>query len=121
MPSSQCSDYGKKRKSAPDKESIAEILVYHRAEYLLSEELAEQIKAEYAVELSMEEILLLTMFLCYQNEEKTENARPVLIFAFYGVGIASSIAQTVSNMTKPIIFFLMKLPVREPPQRYMGH
>ena len=64
------------------------------------EELAEQIKAEYAVELSMEEILLLTMFLCYQNEEKTENARPVLIFAFYGVGIASSIAQTVSNMTK---------------------
>ena len=91
---------GKREKSAPDKESIAEILVYHRAEYLLSEELAEQIKAEYAVELSMEEILLLTMFLCYQNEEKTENARPVLIFAFYGVGIASSIAQTVSNMTK---------------------
>ena len=36
---------GKREKSAPDKESIAEILVYHRAEYLLSEELAEQIRA----------------------------------------------------------------------------
>ena len=91
---------GKREKSAPDKESIAEILGYHRAEYLLSEELAEQIKAEYAVELSMEEILLLTMFLCYQNEEKTENARPVLIFAFYCGLIGSSRAQTVSNMTK---------------------
>ena len=91
---------GKREKSAPDRESIAEILVYHREEYLLSEELAERIKEEYGVELSMEEILLLTMFLRYQNEEKTESIRPVLVFAFYGTGIASAIAGTVSSMTK---------------------
>lgn len=91
---------GKRERSAPDKESIAEILVYHREEYLLSEELAERIKEEYAVGLSMEEILLLTMFLRYQSEERTESLRPVLVFAFYGTGIAASIAGTISSMTK---------------------
>lgn len=83
-----------------DKNQIAEILGYHKKEYLLSAELAENIAKEYGVELPMDEIILITMFLCFQNDETPQSGKPVVLFAFYGEGIATAIARTISSMTR---------------------
>lgn len=90
---------GKRETIHPDKKQIAEVLVYHKAEYLLGEELAEQIGTELHMEFPADEIIFLTLFLCYQSPEAAHTARPVLLTAFYGEGIASAIAKTISGIT----------------------
>lgn len=91
---------GKRGNGQLDKSRIAEILGYHKKEYLLSAELAESIAKEYHIELPMEEIILITMFLCFKNEEAPQSGKPVVLFAFYGEGIATAIAKTISSMTQ---------------------
>lgn len=91
---------GKRETGQLDKNQIAEILGYHKKEYLLSAELAENIAKEYHIELPMEEVILITMFLCFRNEEAPRSGKPVVLFAFYGEGIATAIAKTISSMTQ---------------------
>jgi len=99
-----------KREAAPlEKDRIAEILGYHKKEYLLSTELAENIAREFGVELPMEEIILITMFLCFQNEEAPQSGKPTVLFAFYGEGIATAIAKTIGNITQLDNVFFFEL------------
>ncbi|MBE5950423.1 MAG: PRD domain-containing protein [Lachnospiraceae bacterium] len=91
---------GKREKGQVDKNRIAEILGYHKKEYLLSAELAENIAKEYKTEFPMEEVILITMFLCFRNEEAPQGGKPVVLFAFYGEGIATAIAKTIGSMTQ---------------------
>ena len=46
-----------------------------------------------------EEIILITMFLCYEIPMAQQNGSPVILFAFYGEGIASSIVNTIVGLT----------------------
>ncbi|MBQ9122305.1 MAG: PRD domain-containing protein [Lachnospiraceae bacterium] len=83
-----------------DKSRIAEILSKHQKEYLLASELAGEVGKIYSTQLSAQEIALLTMFLCYPQEESGNTSKPVILFAFYGEGIATAIAKTVTSMVK---------------------
>lgn len=91
---------GKREMGQPDKKRLAEMLVYHKAEYLLGEELAEQITKTFQVAFPVEEVLFLSMFLCAREPETARTGRPVLLLAFYGEGIASAIAKTISGVTQ---------------------
>lgn len=91
---------GKREMGQPDKKRLAEMLVYHKAEYLLGEELAEQITKVFQVAFPVEEVLFLSMFLCAREPETARTGRPVLLLAFYGEGIASAIAKTISGVTQ---------------------
>lgn len=91
---------GKREMGQPDKKRLAEMLVYHKAEYLLGEELAEQITKTFRVAFPVEEVLFLSMFLCAREPETARTGRPVLLLAFYGEGIASAIAKTISGVTQ---------------------
>lgn len=91
---------GKREMGQPDKKRLAEMLVYHKAEYLLGEELAEQITQTFQVAFPVEEVLFLSMFLCAREPETARTGRLVLLLAFYGEGIASAIAKTISGVTQ---------------------
>lgn len=91
---------GKREMGQPDKKRLAEMLVYHKAEYLLGEELAEQITKTFQVAFPVEEVLFLSMFLCAREPETARTGRLVLLLAFYGEGIASAIAKTISGVTQ---------------------
>lgn len=82
------------------KSRIADILSKYQKEYLLMTELAEDIGKMYSVELPTEEIALMTMFLSGGQEEQRKAPKPVILFAFYGEGVATAIAKTVTSLVK---------------------
>lgn len=92
--------FGNRESGQLDKNQIADILAYHKKEYLLSAELAEHITEEYHIELPVDEVILITLFLCFQSEEISQTGKPVVLFAFYGEGIATAIVKTITGMTQ---------------------
>ena len=83
-----------------DKNQITDILSNYKKEYLLSAELAEQIGMEYNIEIPLDETILITMFICFQNEVLPQSGKPVVLFAFYGEGVATAIVKTIVSLTQ---------------------
>lgn len=83
-----------------NKNQITDILSNYKKEYLLSAELAEEIGKAYHIELPMDEIILITMFICYQGAAANQVKKPVVLFAFYGEGVATAIAKTIAAFTQ---------------------
>jgi transcriptional regulatory protein LevR len=83
-----------------DKNQIPDILSDYKKEYLLSAELAEKIGKEYGMEIPLDEIILITMFICFQSEAAPQSGKPVVLFAFYGEGVATAIVKTIVSLTQ---------------------
>lgn len=83
-----------------DKSQITDILTDYKKEYLLAAELAEQIGRHFSLELPIDEIILITMFICYQSKEAPVSGKPVVLFAFYGEGVATAIVKTMVGLTQ---------------------
>ena len=83
-----------------DKNQITDILSNYKKEYLLSAELAEKIGKEYGIEIPLDEIILITMFICFQSEAAPQSGKPVVLFAFYGEGVATAIVKTIVSLTQ---------------------
>lgn len=83
-----------------DKNQITDILSNYKKEYLLSAELAEKIGKEYHMEMPLDEIILITMFICFQSEAAPQSGKPVVLFAFYGEGVATAIVKTIVSLTQ---------------------
>ncbi|MBQ8627611.1 MAG: PRD domain-containing protein [Agathobacter sp.] len=83
-----------------DKNQITDILSNYKKEYLLSAELAEKIGKAYDMEIPLDEIILITMFICYQSEAAPQSGKPVVLFAFYGEGVATAIVKTIVSLTQ---------------------
>ena len=90
---------GTERKNPADHMDITKVIAKHKQEYMLSCAFAEEIQEEYKTQLSVEEVILITMFLCYEPQEQVKKGYPVLLYAFYGKEIASSIARTITEIT----------------------
>ncbi len=78
---------------------ILDILENYKSEYLLSMELSLKIKQIFEIELSIEEIILIAMFISYPAPTEEILNKPVILFAFYGDGVASSISKTITGLT----------------------
>lgn len=83
-----------------DKNQITDILSNYKKEYLLSAELAEKIGTLYDIEMPLEEIILITLFICYESPVVPEQGKPVVLFAFYGEGVATAIVKTIVSLTQ---------------------
>ena len=89
------------RDSAPlDQKQVTDILAYHKQEYLLSMELADALSKEYHIEFPVEDVIFITMFLYPKAEAVARVEKPVILFAFYGEGIATAIVKTITCMTQ---------------------
>lgn len=79
---------------------IAEIIDNFKEEYSLSLEFASKLNQVFEIELPIEEIVFITMFICYQTPISDTLNKPVVLFAFYGDNVAASIAKTVASFTQ---------------------
>ena len=51
----------------------------------------------------LDEVILITMFLCYEPQKQETAGKMAILYAFYGEGIASSIVRTISDISKAAI------------------
>lgn len=78
---------------------ISQVVTKHKQEYLLSAEFAEEIQEKYQVEMPIDEVILITMFLCYEPPKQLSAGNPVILYAFYGKEVAASIVKTITDIT----------------------
>ncbi len=102
-------------KKIPPKQ-IAEIVENFRAEYSLSLQFATKLKQEFGTELPLDEIVFLTTFICYRIPAADTVNKPVVLFAFYGEGVANSIASTVASLTQLDNVFAFELVFEKKPE-----
>lgn len=79
---------------------ISDILENYKTEYMLSMELSLKLKQVFEIELPIEEVILITMFISYETPISNTLRKPVILFAFYGVDVAISIVKTITALTQ---------------------
>lgn len=77
-------------------EEVKLVIQRHPAEYAAMSEFAHKLKEDLRLDLNINEIVLLTMFVV--NPEDQEN-HPVLLYAMHGKGIASGLAEVTNSLT----------------------
>lgn len=91
--------HGDAKEKSIDKTKIAEFVTEHKEEYKLSAAFAEKIGEKYQITISTDELMLIAMFLSYEPRGNEDAENMVLLYAFYGVGVASSITKTITDIT----------------------
>lgn len=86
-------------KKIPPKQ-ITEIIEHFRAEYFLCLQFTAKLKQEFGTEFPLDEVVFLTTIICYRAPTSDTGNKPVVLFAFYGEGVADSICRTVANLTR---------------------
>ena len=80
-------------------EKIMEIINDHKEEYTLCLQFSEWIEKEYnGIEVRIDDVIMMTMFLCQRNVT-TNKRKPVLLIAMHG-RVASSIANVINAFVK---------------------
>ena len=90
---------GIKAAEAMDRLEISEVVTKYKQEYMLSLSFAEEIQEAYGKQLSVDEVILITMFLCYEPPKQMDQGQIVILYAFYGKDIAASIVRTITEIT----------------------
>lgn len=84
--------------SQVENQQINQTIQQYPREYTASVHFSQEIKKEFHIELPIEEIVLLTMFLI-DPEENVTNSYPVLLYIMHGSGIASGLKQVTNTLT----------------------
>lgn len=79
-------------------EQIIKIIQNYPKEYAAGVQIADLLKEIFELELPIEEIVLITMFLIESDDEE-EEARPVLLYVMHGNSTASSLRDVTNTLT----------------------
>lgn len=102
-------------KSIPPKQ-IAGIIENFKTEYSLSLQFAAKLKQELGTEFPIDEVVFITTFICYQAPISDAANKPVVLFAFYGEGVATSITKTIASLTQLDNVFAFELVFEKEPE-----
>lgn len=86
------------RKKIPD-DKIAEIIQNYPDEYALILQFSAGLHQKFLIELPMEEIMLIMMFLVKEDVHE-ETGNPVVLYVLHGKGVASALAETTNRFTQ---------------------
>lgn len=78
---------------------IINIIENYPKEYAISSQFVITLKDKLNLDLNVDEVVLITMFLLETNEEK-EEAHPVLLYIMHGNGTAKSLMEVTNNLTR---------------------
>lgn len=67
-----------------------EFIEHNKEEYSLAMSLCDRITAAYDIELPIDEIVIIAMFLCTHNVGDDQSRHPSLLVAMHGVGSCES-------------------------------
>ncbi len=101
-----------------DASQICEIVENYRAEYTLCLQLAKRIENEFGVVLPVDEVVLLTMFLCFKDAPQQSVGRPVVLYALHGEGLAAAMAAAVNTASGMDNTYHYELPCEENPETF---
>lgn len=90
-----------RRKAAKQRlsnERILDVVQNHREEYAICMQFASAMEKELGVPMSIDEAVLLTLFLCEDNETHKAEDGPVVLVAMHGDSTASSVADVVNSL-----------------------
>ena len=85
-------------KAAAANERILDVVQNHREEYAICMQFASAMEKELGVPMSIDEAVLLTLFLCEGNETHKAEDGPVVLIAMHGDSTASSVADVVNSL-----------------------
>ena len=83
--------------SRVDDDQIVHIIQEYPKEYGISIQLGQMFKDEFNIELPIEEIVIIAMFLI--KDEEDSQGHPVLLYIFHGQGVASSLRDVTTILT----------------------
>ncbi|PTQ84945.1 transcriptional regulatory protein LevR [Trichococcus patagoniensis] len=86
------------RKKIPN-DKITEIIQNYPDEYALTLQFSAGLHQKFSVQLAMEEIMLIMMFLIKEDVTE-ETGNPVLLYVLHGKGVASALAETTNRFTQ---------------------
>ncbi len=110
---------GTKTTESMDRLEISEVVTRYKQEYMLSLAFAE-IQEVYGRQLTIDEVILITMFLCYEPPKQTDKGQMVILYAFYGKDIAASIVRTITEITGFNHIFSFEVSHRQSETRSMS-
>ena len=90
-----------RRKAAKQRlsnERILDVVQNHREEYAVCMQFASAMEKELGVPMSIDEAVLLTLFLCEDNETHKAEDGPVVLVAMHGDSTASSMVDVVNSL-----------------------
>ncbi|HRX58343.1 MAG TPA: PRD domain-containing protein [Eubacteriales bacterium] len=94
-------------------QQIAEIAGRHRTEYALSLEFTQQLEKAFGHRLPLEEAMLITLFLCTETEPAANAAKPVMLFALHGAGVATSLSACINAVVGGGNTFALDIPFEQ--------
>ncbi|WP_300258769.1 PRD domain-containing protein [Clostridium sp.] len=97
------------------KSQIHEILGKYPTEYALTIDFVSLIDEEFNVDLPIDEVVFITMFLCDHFYENKETKKPVLLIGMHGESTATSICDSVNNLVKETIAYGFDMPLEQSP------
>ena len=80
-----------------DNEKVIHIVQDYPKEYAISSQFAQKFEEVFGIHLSMEEIVIITMFLL--KDDDSVEVKPQLLYIFHGNGIASSLKEVTNTLT----------------------
>lgn len=85
-------------------EKMMEFIENNKQEYSLAMSFCDRISSVYEIELPIDEIVILAMFLCEHNTADDQISHPSLLVAMHGVGVAKALAETVKILNDMMIY-----------------
>ena len=92
---------------------VKEIADKHQAEYVLCTQLGNRIEQIFSLKLPADEIVLLTVFLCYRTPLADTAPKPVLLYALHGQGLAEALANAVNTAVHMDNTFAAEIPFED--------
>lgn len=81
-------------------ERIMEIVEKYKEEYALCTKFVSKIERQYTIQLPIDEVIFITMFLCENSDDKEKKAMVQVLIAMHGKANASSMAEVVNSLVK---------------------
>jgi len=94
-------------------QQITEIVERHRTEYALSLDFSQQLEKTFGHKLPLDETMLITLFLCAETEPAVDAAKPVILFALHGAGVATSLSACINAVVGGDNTFALDIPFEQ--------
>lgn len=101
----------KNQKQRLSNEKIAEITEQYKEKYQFSKRFSKNIENQFNVELPIDEIIFMTMFICEAEIKDAHDTQPVVLIAMHGESTARSMTNVVNLLVKNNNTYAYDLPL----------
>ena len=90
---------------------VMETVENHREEYAFCMKFSTEVEREFNVQLSIDEVVFITMFICNNTIYDKPVNKPVILLAMHGRSTASSMADVVNSLVKGNNTYAFDMPL----------